>query len=71
MTCKKKLSTTEGAQANEIIADLIKNDLDRFKKEAVRAPLKKNILLNIHIKQCLLLKRFLALIIDKTKKEKD
>ena len=41
MTCKKKLSTTEGAQANEIIADLIKNDLDRFKKEAVRAPLKK------------------------------
>ena len=40
---QKKLSTAEGTQANEIIANLIKDELDRFKNEGVQTPLNKYI----------------------------
>ena len=39
---QKELSTTKATPANETVADLIKDDLDKFKKEAFKTALSKN-----------------------------
>ena len=36
---QKELPTTKGTPTNEIVVDLIKDDLDKFKKESFKTPL--------------------------------
>ena len=35
---QKELSTTKGTPVNEIVADTVRDDLDKFKKKAFKAP---------------------------------
>ena len=59
---QKELSTTKGTPVNEIVADTVRDDLDKFKIKAFKTPLSKYSTEYPHIQQCILLKRFLNLM---------
>ena len=66
---QKELSTEKSTPENEIVANLIKDDLNKFNKEAFKTPLSKYTTEYPH-KKVYLLKRFLTLI-NNIMKDKD